>query len=124
MADARAKSLGLVTFDHTLHMQENLSPNSVMSEVMMSAGGAHIVYQAEIKTPYITLVSRKHGWLKEDTKNALIELYNQLNTTFTLTYSDDSTDLVRFAHEKGISFDPVSESSEYFFATINLAKVI
>lgn len=119
-----ATQIGAIEFLYAMWVNEYENPNTVMGEMVMSADGSHVAYQAPIKTPYITLTSRENGWLSEANVDALKASYDQLDTTFTLTYGDLSTETIRFAHEKGISFTPIHEGSCYFYATINLAKVI
>ena len=121
----RAKSLGAVTFDtNTLFIQEQYNSNSVMGEMIMSADGTHISYEASISTPYITLDSKQHGIITELQREALITMWNTLDTTYTLTYDDDTTDEVRMAREKKIIFTPLFEGSCEFRAIIPLAKVV
>ncbi len=124
MAQKRAVSIDAVTFDYKLYVSELNAPDNILSEVNISESGMHIVWQSEIQTPYITLVSKEHGWIYQDTKDALLAQYAQLGTTFLLTYDDASTDTVRFAHEKGIVFIPLYEGACIYTAEINLAVII
>ena len=124
MAQKRVISIGSTTLNRSLYVEELDKPNNIQSEVNMSESGIHLVWQMEIQTPYITLVSKQSGWLDQETKDALMAQYALLETSFVLTYSDLSTDNVRFAHERGISFDAVIEGSEPYSVKINLAKVI
>ncbi len=120
----RAKQLGSVVFENnTLFIQEEFNNDSVMGEMVMSAAGSHIVYEAEISTPYITLDSKEHGWLSEAQCDILIGMRQQLETTFTLTYDDATTDEVRIAKEKKMVFTPLFEGSCDYVAVIPLAKV-
>lgn len=119
----QAKQIDTIIFTYPLWVEEFETPNSVQGEVKMSASGNHIAYQAEIRTPYITLASMQSGWISEDDVIAITALYNTLDKAYLLTYDDDSTELVRFAHEKGITFTPLVEGSCEFYVTINLAKV-
>ena len=120
----RAKQLGSVVFSlNTLFIQEEFTDGSVMGESLMSAGGTHIVYEAAINTPYITLDSKKHGWITEAQRVELVAMWNQLDTNFTLTYNDSTTDTVRMAREKKIVFIPLYEGSKKYTAVIPLAKV-
>ena len=120
----RAKSLGAVTFDtNTLFIQEQYNSNSVQGEMVMSAGGTHIAYESPIVTPYITLDSNQHGIITEVQREALLTMWNTLDTTYTLTYDDDTTDEVRMAIEKKIIFTPLFEGACEFRAIIPLAKV-
>ena len=121
----RAKQLDTVVFGlNTLFIQEEMDDDSVLSEMNMSVAGTHIVYEAEIFTPYITLDSKQYGFLTEDQMVTLIGLRKQLDTTFTLTYDDDSTETVRFAKEKRMTFTPLFEGSCEYVAIIPLAKVL
>lgn len=124
MAQKRAVSLGNTTFNRKLYVSELDEPNNIQSEVNITEAGIHVVWQNEILTPYITLVSREHGWLDQATKDSILADYGVLGTSFVLTYDDGSTDDVRFAHEKGISFTAVIEGCEPYTTQINLAKVI
>lgn len=121
----RAKQLDTIVFNlNTLFIQEEMMNDSVMGQMKMSGAGTHIVYEAEIFTPYITLDSEQHGWLTEAQVEALTALWMQLDTTFTLTYDDDTTDTVRFAKEKKMQFTPLYEGSCNYTAIIPLAKMI
>lgn len=120
----RAKQLGTVIFGlNTLFIQEEMSDDSVMAETVMSAKGTHIVFQAEIFTPYITLDSKQFGWVLEAQRLELVAMRKQLGTTFTLTYDDDETEEVRFAREKKMIFTPLFEGSKKYTVVIPLAKV-
>ena len=120
----RAKQLGAVVFDlNTLFINEEMSDGSVMGEAVLSAAGSHIVYEAAVSTPYITLNSKEYGWITEAQREALMIMWNTLETTYTLTHDDLSTVSVRMAKEKNIVFTPLYEGAENFTAVIPLAKV-
>ena len=121
----RAKQLGSVVFDNpnTLFIQEQYSSNSVEGSFYMSAEGTHIAFEAAIHTPYITLDSNQYGILTEAQRDTLMTMWNTLDTTYTLTYDDDTTETVRMAKEKSIAFSPLWEGSCEFRAVIPLAKV-
>ena len=119
----RAKQIGSVVFGmNTLFIQEEMSDDSIASEVYMSAAGTHIVYESEILTPYITLDSKQYGWITETQMAELVSMRRQIGTSFTLTYDDNSTELVRFAKEKKMTFTPLFEGSKKYTAVIPLAK--
>lgn len=120
----RAKQLGTVTFDmNSFFIEEEFEPDNVLSETFMSAAGTHIVYEAPIHTPYITLTSGEYGRVTEAQRDAIMTMYASIGTTYTLTYKDDSTVTVRFAREKKPSFTPLFEGSTKFKAVIPLAKI-
>ena len=120
----RAKQLGTVVFSrNTLFIQEEFNDDSTMGEVFMSAKGTHISYVAEIYTPYITLDSKQYGLVTEAQRVELVAMRKQLGTTFTLTYNDDSTELVRFAIEKKMIFTPIFEGAKKYTVIIPLAKI-
>ena len=120
----RAKQLGAVTFSHnTLFIQEEFKNDSVLGVTVMSAAGTHIVYEAPIHTPYITLDSKQYGYVTEAQRVELVTMRNQLNSTFTLTYNDNSTELVRIAKEKQMVFTPIYEGAKKYTVVIPLAKV-
>ena len=120
----RAKQLGSVVFGlNTLFIQEEMSDDSVMGETVMSADGTHIVFEAEIFTPYITLDSKQFGWILEAQRLELVAMRKQLGAAFTLTYDDESTELVRMVKEKKMEFIPTFEGSKKYTAIIPLAKV-
>lgn len=124
MAQKRAVSIGATSFTYKLYVSELDAPNNIQSEVSLSESGVHIIWQSEVLTPYITLVSKEHGWLTQTDKDAILVMYNLFESTFTLTYDDASTDAVRFAHERGIVFTPIIEGSDKYTVQINLAKVM
>ena len=119
----RAKSLDSVTFtENTLFIQEEFQNAKVMGKMRMSAAGTHIVYQATINTPYITLDSKEYGWVDDTQKEALEAMWETLGATYTLTYDDDTTETVRMATEKNIVFEPLFEGACKYRAVIPLAK--
>lgn len=120
---AKALSVGTTTFLYELWVEEFEKPADIQGEMVMSAAGSHIVYASDISTPYITLVAKEHGWLSEANVAALKVQYASLGSTYTLTYKGATTDTVRFAHERGITFTPLYEGACYYRATIHLAKV-
>lgn len=122
----RASSLGSVTFNNpnTLFIQEEFNNTEVLGSMNMSAAGTHIVYEAEIHTPYITLDSQEFGIVTEAQRATLMTMWETLETTYTLTYDDASTDTVRMAREKDIVFTPLWEGACEFKAIIPLAKVL
>ena len=120
----RAKSIGTVTFEiNSLFIKEEEENDSIVSEMFMSSDGTHIVFEAEIYTPYITLSSKSHGWINETQRLELVSMWKQLDTTFTLTYTDNTTETVRFAREKKMQLIPISEGAELYRGLIPLAKV-
>ncbi len=122
----QVKQLGTIVFDHNyIHINEDSAPATVMSETSMSMAGTHIVFEAEIFTPYITLDSQQDSWITDIQKAQLETMWGQLGSTWTLTYDDDSTETVRMAREKQISFTPLFEGGcEYFRVVIPLAKML
>ena len=121
----RAKQLDTVIFsENTLFILEEFEDGSVQAEATLSAGGIHIVYESEVLTPYITLDSKTYGWVDDIQVEALVAMWKQLDTTFTLTYDDDTTEVVRMAKEKKMVFTPTHEGSCKYTALIPLAKVI
>ena len=120
----RANQLGGVIFIYnSLFIDEEMSDGSVLGEAVMSAAGSHIVYEAAVSTPYITLNSKEFGWITETQRLALVAMWNTLDTTYTLTYNDATTDTVRMAKEKKMVFTPLYEGSKKYTAIIPLAKV-
>ncbi|WP_297525118.1 hypothetical protein [Sulfurovum sp.] len=119
----RAKQLGSVVFDmNSLFIREEMSPSNIMADTVMSAAGSHIVYEADILTPYITLDSKQYGWIREQQAEELKSMWGQIGLVFVLTYDDDSTETVRMAHEKQLALTPIYEGSDKYTAVIPLAK--
>ena len=122
----RAVSLGGIVFDYRLHYKEINSPEDIDAEVATSESGIHLVWEREIQTPYITLESLSNGWIRQNTKDALMAIRSQIGATFTLVFDDSSTETVRFAHERnnGIIFTPHHDGCTDYNVQIFLAKVI
>jgi uncharacterized membrane protein len=119
----KAIQLGSIKFDSPLWVLEYETPSDISASMVMTAANTHVVYESEINTPYITLISKANGWIEETTKNDILALYSDLSVTdLVLTYSDTSTDTVRIAREKGITFAPIYEGACVYTTTINLAK--
>ncbi len=120
----RAKSLDTVTFSmNTLFIQEEFTDNSLLAEAKLSAAGTRISYVAVINTPNITLDSKEYGWIKEEEKNLIDIMFLDIDSTFILTYNDDTTDEVMFRHEVPPSFTATHEGSQTYTAIIPLVKV-
>lgn len=121
----RAKQLGTVIFNNpnTLFIQEQFNNGGVLGKMAMSASGTHIVNESAIYTPYITLDSKDYGIVTEAQRDTLMTMWETLDTTYTLTYDDDTTETVRMAREKKIVFTPLWEGACEFKAIIPLAKV-
>ena len=120
----RAKQLGTVEFlQNTLFIKEEYENDSVSGSMVMSAAGTHIVYESAILTPYITLDSHQYGWITEPQRAELVNMWEQLDATFTLTYDDDTTEIVRFARENQLVITPLYEGSCEYTAVIPLAKI-
>lgn len=121
----RVKQLGTVIFEkNNIFVNESDKPDNVMAETRMSVAGTHIVYEAQIFTPYITLNSKQYSWITAEQKLILENMWYNLGTTYTLTYENDSTDTVRMAREKKLIFTPRHEGScDFYTVTIPLAKV-
>jgi len=120
----RAKQLGSVTFDmNTLFIREEMENSKVLAEMHMTAAGSHVVYETQIVTPYITLDSKRYGWINDEQREAILEMWETPGATYTLTYDDDTTVEVRPAREKKLSITPLYEGACYYTAVIPLAKV-
>lgn len=121
----RVKQLGAIVFElNPMWINEELTDESILAESILSAGGVHVVFEAEIKTPFITLESGD-GWITEAERVALVAMWKTLGSTYTLTYEDDTTEQVRLAREKKLVFTPISEGNcEYYTCTIPLAKIL
>ncbi len=119
----RAKSIGAVTFlTNTLFINEEFTPNKIMGESIKSAAGTDIVYAAEDFTPTITLDSKQNGIITDDQRIAIIAMWENIDVTYTLTYSDATTDTVRFRHESPPTFTEIWEGACAYVAVIPLAK--
>ncbi len=115
----RVKQLGSVVFENnTIFVDESFTPDNSISEVGLSTLGTHIVYEAPIHTPYITLNSMEYSWVTAAQKTALESMWGTLDTTSTLTYENDSTVEVRMAREKKLIFTPLHEGECGFYKVI------
>ena len=119
----RVRKLGAVEFAmNSMFVAEDEAPDDVMATMRMAADGSHVVFAQRIVTPYITLESRENGWIDEAQKDQLLAMRSDLSATWTLEYVDGTTEEVRFAHEKKLSFTPLFEGSDHYTAVIPLAK--
>lgn len=107
-----------------MFIDEEKTSNDIQGTSTMSVAGTHISYESPINTPYITLNSEEFSWITEVQRVAIIAMRNTPNATFTITYTDNTTDVVRFAKEKNIVFTPLYEGSLKYRAVIPLAKII
>lgn len=120
----RAKQLGNVVFQkNSLFVKEEMEGSKVMAEMKMTSAGTHVVYEVPITTPYITLDSGMYGWIDDSQRQELIDMWNNIGSTYTLTYTDNTTDTVRMAREKRLVITPLYEGCDTFTAVIPLAKV-
>jgi hypothetical protein len=73
----------------------------------------------------ITLVAEAPWcWISATTLASLVNLVNEINHTFTFTWSDGSTYSVRFRREAGpLDMTPVNALKEYYTGKIYLIEV-
>ena len=116
----KAKQLGAVVFEYP---QEVVRECFVKGEKRVSAAGTKIVYESPMYSPDITLASATDDWLSLNNVNDLTAMCGQINTTFTLTYEDNSTEEVVFDHSKTISFNEIKEGSCFFYGNVSLIKI-
>jgi hypothetical protein len=120
----RVKQLDTIIFIHnSMFIDEEETPATVTATSALSVAGSHIVNENTIKTPYITLNSKSYSWVDETQRLALIALWGN-SISFNITYTDNSTELVRFAREKSLNFTPIYEGADKYRAVIPLAKII
>ena len=120
----RVRRLGDVAFEmNPLFVAEDEQPSDLMSTMRMAADGSHVVFAQKIITPYITLESRENGWLDDTQRLALLAMREQVAGTWELEYVDGSTETVRIAVEKQMSFTPLWEGCDHYTAVIPLAKI-
>ncbi len=115
----KAKQLGLTVFEYP---QEVSTECIVTGVTHRSAAGTNITYESSIQAPYITLISDADDWLSETDKDAIMTMCGQINTTFTLTYEDDTTDTVRFDHSKELMLEEIADGVCFYYGTIYLMK--
>ena len=119
----KVKQIGDIVLYKPLFVKEFYEPNELMGEMVMSAEGTHIVYSADIQTPYITLETRSDsGWLDDDNVTALKAIWSDI-TPITIIYDDDKTDTVRTAHEKQPVYAETSLGACYYNVILPLARV-
>lgn len=116
----KAKQLGAVTFEYP---QEVLRECSVKGEKVRSASGTNIIFESILYTPDITLSSAEDDWLSLQNVEDLSVMCEQIDTTFTLTYEDDTTEEVMFDHSKSVSFSEIQTGVCFYYGNIPLVKV-
>ena len=119
----RCTQLGNVVFDDPLWIDEEEKPNSKITETKVSASGVHIAYVQELKTPYITLVSKESGWITEAQAEEIKSMHDQIGTFFQIYYDNSTSEEVRFAHEKQLSITPLFEGACEYTVNLPLAKI-
>ena len=117
------KQIGTVILDYPLWVKEYLAMRNMLGEKRTSTAGTAILYEAEIHTPTRTLTSRESGWLSEQNIADLKTLWNQMDTSFDIIYSDDSTETVVFDRSIPMNFTDVYEGACDYTANISLIKV-
>ena len=121
--EKRLTKIGDIELQNPLHIKEFYNPKNILEKNYIGIDGGLISYQKRLKAESRTAYSFESGWLNYQEKEAILNLYNNLGFELTLTYSDNTTERVRFNHSKGISFAPLFEGSEYYKATINFIKI-
>jgi len=116
----RVIRLDTIEFYPPLFVLEEESPTDIQSSMTVSASGTHIVYVKQIVTPYITLETRESGWLSEAQVIGLIELSRDLAAEYEIEYTDNTTQKVRIANEKRMTFSPLFEGSCDYTGIITL----
>ena len=122
----RVKKIGNVEFTHnTLFIKEEMGGAGVQAESFLTGDGSRVVYELEIKTPYLTAYSGTYGWIDESQRAALVDMWNDVGAVTTVTYADDTVENVRMAREKAgeFVFTPLFEGACKFTATIPLCKL-
>ncbi len=120
----RATQLGTVTFDtNSMFILEEFSPTNRPSESVESAANTDIVWVAIDSTPQITLESRSYGLITDAQRRTLLDMFEDVTSTYTLTYNDATTTQVRFRWEEPPTFEETYEGSCRYTATIPLATI-
>ena len=106
-----------------LHIKEFYTPDTVISKNYTGVTGNILTYvKAKIAQPR-TAYTFDSGWLSYANKEAILNLYNELNKIFNLYYTDGTVEKVRFDHIKGIKFTPIFEGAEYYTTTLNFITI-
>jgi len=121
---SKVKQVESIVLQYPMWLDEFYTPKNMIGENRMSAAGVAVMYEASIKTPTRTLLSRESGWLSEDNITDLKTLWSVVGNTFSIIYDDDSTDVVAFDRSRALSFTEVSEGMCEYTAVIPMMKVI
>ena len=118
----RVKRLGNVTFWQTIFTNEETQSTKVQAKARRCSDGSLVVYEQKIK-PYIILDTGSNGWIDDEQRSQIVEMFNEMGTTYELEYDDGSTITVRPAREKKLNLKPIFEGAGEFLGTIPLAVI-
>ncbi len=107
-----------------LFIKEEEQPTSRPGFQVESTLYTDIYFVTEDRTPEITLLSKDTGIITDQQRDEIIQMYEDTSRTYTLEYSDGSTDIVRFRWETPPTFTETHEGSCFFRAIIPLSKTI
>jgi hypothetical protein len=108
---------------NTMYIEQEFMPNTFMADVVKSAAGTDIVYYAEDHSPEITLDSRQYSIVDDNGREAIIEMYNAPDLTYSITYNDNTTQSVMFRLDKPPDFAKYSLDDCLYTAKIYLTRI-
>ncbi len=121
----RAIQLGTVVFKpNSLFILEEFIPSNRPAKNYESAANTDIYFVATDVTPEITLLSKEYGVLTDQQRRTLLDMYEDTTQTYTLTYNDATTDIVRFRWSEPLVFTETYEGSCHYRVTLPLAKTL
>jgi len=107
---------------NALYVEEDAKHKPYITETAVASDGSIIVWETAKTTEYITVTSKKHGWVDETDAITLKEWYAGTDE-LVVHYTDTTTVTTIPAHEKQMDIAPIFEGSENFRIVLPLRKV-
>ena len=99
--------------DNALYVKEDDEYNPYITETAIANDGSTIVWETERMTEYITVTSKRHGWVKDDQATTLKEWFLS-SDDLTIEFADATTIDVTPAHEKSVEISPIFEGAKNY----------
>jgi len=119
----RVRKLGDVVFDkNAMYVEQDTAPNGYIGRVYKSAAGTNIEYVAKDNNPDLTLVNNGSSVIDEQAVDTITAMWLNLEDT-TITYTDGTTQAVRFRMDQPPTFTELSPAACLYLPVIYLTKL-
>ena len=124
----RVVKIADIELEYPLWVKEEFSNKRAKAVSFRTLSGGILVYESTKRdnSNYITLESRKGGWIKKDTIKNILDIVDDVGVVLPLTFDTGEVINVRPALEKGDIIqveDIITDGSSWKKVTINFCRV-